>query len=122
GRPQGVLMMERMMDRMAESLGLDPAEVRFRNLIPPEEFPYAVGMTFRDSAPLTYDSGNYPELLRRALKLADYEGARKEQAALRAAAQEALSPTPPPTVGGGAQQSDRLSPAPVVPEINSGGQ
>jgi carbon-monoxide dehydrogenase large subunit len=84
GRPQGVLVMERMMDRMAEKLGLDPAEVRFRNLIPPGAFPYAVGMWFRDSAPLTYDSGNYPELLRRALELADYEEARQVQAALRA--------------------------------------
>src|SRR5438093_5203868 len=83
GRPQGVLMMERMMDRMAETLGLDPAEVRFRNLIPPHEFPYAVGMTFRDSAPLTYDSGDYPELLRRALEMADYDNARQEQERLR---------------------------------------
>jgi carbon-monoxide dehydrogenase large subunit len=78
GRPQGVFVMERMMDRMAEHLGIDPAEVRFRNLIPPDEFPYPVGMYFRDSAPLTYDSGNYPELLRRALELADYESARRE--------------------------------------------
>ena len=83
GRPQAVLMMERMMDRMAETLRLDPAEVRFRNLIPPDEFPYAVGMTFRDSAPLTYDSGDYPALLRRALDLADYNRARSDQAGLR---------------------------------------
>jgi carbon-monoxide dehydrogenase large subunit len=84
GRPQGVLVMERMMDRMAEALGLDPAEVRARNLIPADQFPYPVGMWFRDAAPLTYDSGNYPELLRRALERADYAGARREQAALRA--------------------------------------
>ena len=84
GRPQGVLVMERMMDRMAETLGLDPAEVRFRNLIPADAFPYDVGMWFRDAAPLTYDSGDYPELLRRALALADYDRARREQAALRA--------------------------------------
>ncbi|HET9314631.1 MAG TPA: xanthine dehydrogenase family protein, partial [Vicinamibacteria bacterium] len=84
GRPQGVLVMERMMDRMAEVLGLDPAEVRARNLIPADAFPYAVGMWFRDGAPLTYDSGNYPELLRRALERADYAGARREQARLRA--------------------------------------
>ena len=84
GRPQGVLVMERMMDRMAETLGLDPAEVRFRNLIPADAFPYPVGMWFRDGAPLTYDSGDYPELLRRALELADYAGARREQARLRA--------------------------------------
>ena len=72
GRPQGVLVMERMMDRMAETLGLDPADVRARNLIPADAFPYPVGMWFRDGAPLTYDSGDYPELLRRALERADY--------------------------------------------------
>jgi carbon-monoxide dehydrogenase large subunit len=84
GRPQGVLVMERMMDRMAASLGLDPAEVRARNLIPADAFPYPVGLWFRDGAPLTYDSGNYPELLRRALEHADYAQARRQQAALRA--------------------------------------
>jgi aerobic carbon-monoxide dehydrogenase large subunit len=84
GRPQGVFVMERMMDRMAETTGLDPAEVRRRNLIPADAFPYPVGMWFRDGAPLTYDSGNYPELLRRALERADYAAARREQAALRA--------------------------------------
>src|SRR6185369_16729465 len=47
-------------------------------------FPYPVGMWFRDAAPLTYDSGNYPELLRRALERAEYGRARREQAALRA--------------------------------------
>jgi carbon-monoxide dehydrogenase large subunit len=84
GRPQGVLVMERIMDRMAEALALDPAAVRFRNLIPADAFPYPVGMWFRDAAPLTYDSGDYPELLRRALDRADYEQARREQARLRA--------------------------------------
>jgi carbon-monoxide dehydrogenase large subunit len=83
GRPQGVLVMERMMDRMAETLGVDPAEVRARNLIPADAFPYDVGMWFRDGARLVYDSGDYPELLRRALELADYAQARREQAALR---------------------------------------
>jgi carbon-monoxide dehydrogenase large subunit len=73
-----------MMDRAAEVLQLDPADMRMRNLIPPEEFPYSVGMTFRDSAPLTYDSGDYPQLLRRALEVAEYEQAREEQARLRA--------------------------------------
>jgi carbon-monoxide dehydrogenase large subunit len=82
GRPQGVLVHERMMDRAAEALHMDPAELRFRNLIPPDEFPYPVGMTFRDSAPLTYDSGDYPGLLRRALELANYEASRREQAQL----------------------------------------
>jgi carbon-monoxide dehydrogenase large subunit len=84
GRPQGVFVMERMMDRMAETLGLDPVEVRRRNLIQADEFPYKVGLVFRDSSPLTYDSGNYPELLRRTLAHADYPRLRAEQAALRA--------------------------------------
>jgi carbon-monoxide dehydrogenase large subunit len=84
GRPQAVLVMERMMDRAAEALHMDPAELRQKNLIPPQDFPYPVGMIFRDSAPLTYDSGDYPELLRRALELADYPRARQEQAELRA--------------------------------------
>ena len=84
GRPQATFVMERMMDRMAEHLGLDPAEVRARNLIQPDEFPYDVGLIFRDSTRQVYDSGNYPALLRRALEEIDYRGARAEQAALRA--------------------------------------
>lgn len=83
GRPQGVFVMERMMDRLAERLGLDPAEVRFRNLVQPDEFPYRVGLTFRDASPLTYDSGNYPELMRRALDAVAYPRLRAEQARLR---------------------------------------
>jgi carbon-monoxide dehydrogenase large subunit len=85
GRPQGVWVMERMMDRMAAQLGLDPAEVRLRNLIQADEFPYRVGLVFRDGSPLTYDSGNYPELLRQSLERVDYRALRAEQAALRAA-------------------------------------
>jgi carbon-monoxide dehydrogenase large subunit len=85
GRPQGVWVMERMMDRMAAHLGLDPAEARLRNLIQADEFPYRVGLVFRDGSPLTYDSGNYPELLRRALERIGYRELRAEQAALRAA-------------------------------------
>jgi carbon-monoxide dehydrogenase large subunit len=83
GRPQAVAAMERMMDRIAEYLGLDPAEVRRRNLIQADEFPYKVGLTFRDGSPLTYDSGNYPELLRRVLEKIDYDAWRGRQAELR---------------------------------------
>jgi len=84
GRPQAVAAMERMMDRIAEYLGLDPAEVRRRNLIQPDEFPYKVGIMFRDGSPLTYDSGNYPELLAGALERLDYDGWRRRQGELRA--------------------------------------
>jgi carbon-monoxide dehydrogenase large subunit len=75
--------MERMMDRVAEYLGLDPAELRRRNLIQADEFPYKVGLMFRDGSPLTYDSGNYPELLRGTLERLGYDEWRARQAELR---------------------------------------
>lgn len=83
GRPQAVVAMERMVDRVAEHLGLDAAEVRRRNLIQADEFPYRVGLTFRDGSPLTYDSGNYPELLERVLERIDYDQERAAQRRLR---------------------------------------
>lgn len=83
GRPQAVFAMERMMDRIAEHLGLDPAEVRLRNMIRPEEMPYQVGITFRDGSPLTYDSGDFPRLLSGTLERFGYQEARAEQARLR---------------------------------------
>ena len=85
GRPQAVYVMERMMDRVAEGLGLDPAEVRLRNFIQPQEFPYTVGLTFRDGSPLVYDTGDYPACLRKALEMADYRATREAQARLREA-------------------------------------
>ena len=83
GRPQAVVAMERMMDRIAEHLGIEPSEVRRRNLIQPDQFPYAVGLTFRDGSPLTYDSGNYPELLDGVLSRIDLKEFRGEQEAAR---------------------------------------
>jgi carbon-monoxide dehydrogenase large subunit len=66
GRPEAVFAMERAIDRLARKLDLDPAEVRARNLVRPEEMPYDTGIIYRDGAPQVYDSGDYPELLRRA--------------------------------------------------------
>lgn len=83
GRPQAVVAMERMVDRIAEHLQLDPAEVRRRNLVQADEFPYRAGLTFRDGSPLTYDSGNFPELLERVLNRIDYDGHRTQQEELR---------------------------------------
>jgi carbon-monoxide dehydrogenase large subunit len=85
GRPQGVFVMERMMDRLAQSLGLDPAEVRRRNFITPEQMPYKVGIIFRDGRPVTYDSGDYPAAQARALAAAAYDGFPARQAAARKA-------------------------------------
>ncbi len=81
GRPHGVFVMERLLDRVARELRLDRAEVRRRNLIQPDQFPYDVGLIYQDNAPLRYDSGNYPLCLERALDLIGYAGwtARKRQ-------------------------------------------
>jgi aerobic carbon-monoxide dehydrogenase large subunit len=85
GRPQGVFVMERMMDRLADSVGLDRAEIRRRNFIAPAQMPYKVGIVSRDGRPVTYDSGDYPGSQARALAAADYAGFPARQAeALRA--------------------------------------
>jgi carbon-monoxide dehydrogenase large subunit len=72
GRPQAVFVMERLLDRAARELRIDPAELRQRNLIQPEQMPYKVGLTFRDGKPVVYDSGNYPAAFDNALALAAY--------------------------------------------------
>lgn len=81
GRPQGVFCMERTMDRIARHLGLDRADVRAANVIQPDEFPYDQGLTFQDGRPLIYDSGDYPELLRKARELIGWDGFEAERAA-----------------------------------------
>lgn len=72
GRPQAVFAMERLMDLVARKLGSDPAEIRQRNLIPADAMPYEMGLTYRDGAPVIYDSGDYPEAQRKALANAGY--------------------------------------------------
>ena len=74
GRPHAVFVMERTVDRIAAHLGLDRAEVRRRNLIQPDEFPYDLQMTFQDGRPAIYDSGDYPTLLDKALAMVDWDG------------------------------------------------
>ncbi len=83
GRPEAVTTMERLMDRVARDLKLDPAEVRIRNFIRPEQMPYQVGIIFRDGRPVTYDSGDYPACQAGALAAADYAGFKRRQAAAR---------------------------------------
>ncbi len=84
GRPHGVFVMERLMDRLAAELHLDRAEVRRRNFIQPDEFPYDVGLIYQDNAPLIYDSGNYPATFDKALAMVDYDGWPDAQARYRA--------------------------------------
>ncbi len=73
GRYESCFYRERMLDLMAGDLGIDPVELRFKNLIRPEEIPYEVGVTRPGSAPTVLDSGNYPSALKRALHEFDYE-------------------------------------------------
>src|SRR6266566_2937131 len=79
GRPQAVFVMERMLDLAAERLGLDRLAIRERNLIQPDEFPYDVGLVSRDNSPRRYDSGNYPECLRRVVEAVGWSGFAKER-------------------------------------------
>jgi carbon-monoxide dehydrogenase large subunit len=79
GRPQAVFAMERVMDLIAHELRLDPAEVRDRNFIPAEDMPYEMGLTYRDGAPVVYDSGDYPEAQKRALERAGYDDFPRRQ-------------------------------------------
>jgi aerobic carbon-monoxide dehydrogenase large subunit len=79
GRPEASAAIERAMDLFAAEIGMDPAEVRRRNLIPADDFPHttAVGTT--------YDIGDYERALDLALEASGYEGLRAEQAARREA-------------------------------------
>jgi carbon-monoxide dehydrogenase large subunit len=67
GRPEAAFAMERIIDIVARSLGLEPAEVRRRNMIQPDEMPYRAGIPYRDGEPIVYDSGDYPGGLQQAL-------------------------------------------------------
>ena len=67
GRPEAAFAMERTIDLVARTLGLEPAEVRRRNMIRAEEMPYRVGIPYRDGEPIVYDSGDYPGALEKAL-------------------------------------------------------
>jgi len=79
GRPHAAFVMERLLDRVADELALDRAEVRRRNFIQPHEFPYDVGLIFQDGAPTRYDSGNYPGMLELLLQQMDYERLVREE-------------------------------------------
>jgi carbon-monoxide dehydrogenase large subunit len=72
GRPQAVFAMERILDKAARALGMDRAELRWRNLIQPEQMPYDAGFIYRDGSPLRYDSGDYPACQKAALERANY--------------------------------------------------
>ncbi|HUG76913.1 MAG TPA: xanthine dehydrogenase family protein molybdopterin-binding subunit, partial [Burkholderiales bacterium] len=85
GRQHGIFVMERLLDIAARELGLDRNEIRRRNFIPPEAFPYKNQIIYQDFTPLEYDSGNYAPMLAKLLAMIDYERfVREEQPRLRA--------------------------------------
>jgi carbon-monoxide dehydrogenase large subunit len=85
GRQHGVFVIERLLDLAARELNIDPAEIRRRNLIPPDAFPFNNEIIYQDFQPLVYDSGNYEPVLDKALELVGYDKfIRKEQPKLRA--------------------------------------
>jgi len=75
---EAVYLIERMMDVLAQRVGVDKAEIRRRNFVKPEQFPYTTALGW------TLDSGAYEAALDKVLKSVDYEGLRREQAAKRA--------------------------------------
>lgn len=85
GRQHGVYVMERLLDAAAKELGIDRAEIRRRNFIRPDAFPYPNEIVFQDFAPLTYDSGNYEPALDRVMEMIGYKQfIAEEQPRLRA--------------------------------------
>lgn len=85
GRPQGVFGIERLLDLAASKLGMDPVDLRRRNLLTPQDLPHDTGVPRRDGfGTVVYDSGDYPALLEKTLALLDYSGWRRRQAEGRA--------------------------------------
>ncbi|GHO95088.1 aldehyde dehydrogenase [Reticulibacter mediterranei] len=84
GRPEAAYILERVIDRIAHVLELDPAVVRSRNFLPPDVFPY------RTVTGVQYDSGNYQAALDRLLELGDYQGWREKQRERRASNSDKL--------------------------------
>jgi carbon-monoxide dehydrogenase large subunit len=85
GRQHGVFVIERLLDIAARELGIDRAEIRRRNLIPPDAFPYDNEIIYQDFTRLAYDSGDYAPMLAQALEMIGYERfVREEQPRLRA--------------------------------------
>jgi carbon-monoxide dehydrogenase large subunit len=84
GHVQAAFTMERILDCIAADLGLDPVDVRLRNMITPDQMPLDRGFGNVLAGTIVYDSGDYPECLRRAVELAGYADFRATQEQLRA--------------------------------------
>ncbi len=79
GRPEASFVLERLLDRGARALGIDPAEIRRRNMIRPDEMPYRTGLVYRDGTPVSYDPADYLGSFERLLADFGYDDWRKRQ-------------------------------------------
>ena len=85
GRQHGVFVIERLLDIAAKELGMDRIEIRRKNYIPPDKFPYNNEVIYQDFAPLVYDIGNYHPIMDKALEMIGYaKFVKEEQPRLRA--------------------------------------
>ncbi len=82
GQPEATFARERLLDMAAAELGLDPADIRRRNLLPPQALPFDTGISSVDG-PVRFDSGDFPRALDTALDMLDYARLRQTQAAAR---------------------------------------
>ncbi|MFC1922332.1 molybdopterin cofactor-binding domain-containing protein [Chloroflexota bacterium] len=86
GRPQGIFVVERLLDIAAKELGIDPIEIRMRNFIPSDAFPYEREIIDQAFSPLIFDSGEYKPVLEKAADMIGYQQfIQEEQPRLRAA-------------------------------------
>ncbi|GGN28681.1 dehydrogenase [Lentzea pudingi] len=84
GQPYATFVVERMMDWVARDLGIDRAEIRRRNFIPPQGMPYDTGLSFPHGNRSVYDSGQYPAQFETLLEAIGYDGFAAEKAAAAA--------------------------------------
>ena len=82
GRPEATLTIERVIDAVAKATGIDPADVRRRNFIQPDQFPYA-SSGGKELGGYVFDTGEYEKALDKLLEVADYQELRRQQSAAR---------------------------------------
>jgi carbon-monoxide dehydrogenase large subunit len=86
GRPEANFVLDRLLDRAARGIGMDPAELRRRNLVRREEMPWRTGLTYRDGAAIAYDPADYVQMFDMTLERLGYAGWRAEQGRRRGSA------------------------------------
>jgi aerobic carbon-monoxide dehydrogenase large subunit len=79
GRVEATFTMDRMLDALARKTGLDPIDVRLRNIVTPADMPYRNGLIYRDGVPITYEAIDFPRLLELAKAHAGYDTWRRRQ-------------------------------------------